>query len=204
MENKFEKLAYRLGLHFQLFCAYLVKYGIEIDSKKNLKDSEIRTGCEKYREILCDIIKNLGISVNLPMPRNREEIFHFFTNDLSNITMEIGERLSIIHSTRISYIFHLSSSIAGYLNAIENRISIPAINVLKSSIEKQSQDLGIKKKTVLEFLESPSRGWDHFVKEMLRDEQDDKLNDLIILQPNLWGVGFDLKKALNLLKQTRV
>lgn len=109
---------------------------------------------ENYRSVT-DLLKSLGISVNIPNPVDKDRINDFLKSlDAANLTQEIQGRLNILYSTHVGTAFFLAATSTMY--AIQSELRSEAdLFPIRNDIQKMAADIGIRPFLVAEFLKKP-------------------------------------------------
>jgi len=184
--------AYRLGILFQIFAGHLVNFAIG-------KDTSAVSKLDETKSILQDAFRSLDISVSLPDLHSEEEVVEFFQQGFPKLTMEIGKRLSVLHGTDASNIFHFSTGAAGYFQTHkQTNMAADQFEVLRRSLEKQAEDLRVDSKRMQRFFLNPEDEWDRLFQDLLEDKKEG-WTDLVEIKPGIAGLSFDLKKAASLI-----
>lgn len=188
MTNQIGERVYRLGILFQIFAGRLVNFVIA-------KDTSAVSKLDDAVSILQDVFRSLDISVSLPDLHSKDEIVEFFQRDFPKLAMEIGKRLTVLHGTDASNIFHFSTGAAGYLQTYrQENIAASQFEVLRRSLEKQAEDLRVDSNRMKEFFLNPEDEWDGLFEDLLADKKEG-WTDLVEIKPGIAGLSFDVKKA---------
>lgn len=141
--------------------------------------SMMQSRAQEARSELLTMIGDLDLQVEIPDLASKEMVSDFLRIEFRSKMMELGEALDAYHGPRISKVFQLTATMAGYRTVAMSKSIVPDSNLnrhssgagdpIVKSLLHQARDLEIPEGTMILFIKDPLTYWAHVAHIFLKD-----------------------------------